>query len=109
MFSIGIYWGKRHRTLICVMQHHLVYLYLVCSHNGPCAKTGPTLRSHVLHRLIYGTLKQVYSETTEPRVYIWHVASSSRLTKFVENYDPVAENEAPSGIKVLYIVYIENI
>ena len=51
----------------------------------------------------------VYSETTEPRVYTWHVASSSRLTKFVENYDPVAENKAASGIKVLYIVYIENI
>ena len=88
------------------MQHHLVYLYLVCSHNGPFAKTGPTLRSHVLHRFIYGTLKIVYSETTEPRVYIWHVTSSSRLTKFVENYYPVAENEAASGINVLYIVYI---
>ena len=99
----------RHRTLILVMQHHLLYLYLVCSHNGPCAKTGPTLRSHVLHRLIYGTLRIVYSETTEPRVYIWHVASSSRLTKFVEDYDPVAENEAASGIKVLSIVYKENI
>ena len=57
------------------MQHHLVYLYLVCSHNGPCAKTGPTLRSHVLHRLIYETLKIVYSKTTEPRVYIWHAES----------------------------------
>ena len=88
----------RHRTLIADMQHHQVYLYLACSHNGPCAKTGPTLRSHVLHRLIYGTLKIVYSETTEPRVYIWHVASSSRLTKFVENYYPVAENEAALGI-----------
>ena len=72
----------RHRTLIFVMQHHLVYLFLVCSHNGPCAKTGPTLRLHVLQRLIYGTLKLVYSETTEPRVYIWYVASSSRRTKF---------------------------
>ena len=40
---------------------------------------------------------------------IWHVASSSRLTKFVETYDPVAENETASAIKVLYIVYIENI
>ena len=82
------------------MQHHLVYLYLICSHNGPCAKTGTTLRSHILHRLINETLKIVYSETTEARVYIWHVASSSRLTKFVENFDPVAENEAASGIKV---------
>ena len=99
--------NTRHRTLIADMQHHLVYLYLVCSHNSHCDKTGPTLRSHVLHRLIlYGTLKIVYSETTEPRVYIWHVASSSRLTKFVENYYPVAENEAASGINVLYIVYI---
>ena len=88
------------------MQHHLVYLYLVCSHNGPCAKTGPTLGSHVLNRFIYATLKIVYSETTEPRVYIWHVASSSSLTKFVENYYPVAENEATSVINVLYIVYI---
>ena len=40
------------------------------------------------------------SETTEPRVYIWHVVSSSRLTKFVENYGPVAENEAASGMNV---------
>ena len=31
-------------------------------------------------------LKIVWSETTEPRVYIWHVASSGRLTKFIENY-----------------------
>ena len=91
------------------MLHHLAHLYLVCSHNGPCAKTGPTLRSHVLYRLIYGTLKIVYSETTEPRVYIWHVASFSRLTKFVENYDPVAENKATLWFKVLYIVHIENI
>ena len=96
----------RHRTLIADMQHHLVYLYLVFSHNGPCAKTGHTLRSHVLHRLIYGTLKIVYSETTEPRVYIWHVASSSRLTKFVENYYSVAENEAALGFNVLYLAYI---
>ena len=51
----------------------------------------------------------VLSETTEPRVYIWHVASSSRPTKFVENYGPVAENEATSGINVIYIAYIENI
>ena len=41
------------------------------------------------------------------RVYILHVTSSSRLTKFVENYGPVAENEAASGIRVLYIAYIE--
>ena len=38
---------------------------------------------------IYGTLKIVLSETTEPRVFIWHVASSSRHPKFVENYGPV--------------------
>ena len=37
------------------------------------------------------------------------MVSSNRLTKFVENYGPVAENEAASGIKVLYIAYIENI
>ena len=49
------------------------------------------------------------SEITEPRVYIWHEASSSSINKFVENYGPVAENEATSGIKVLYIAYIENI
>ena len=42
-------------------------------------------------------------------VYIWHEALSSRLTKFVENYGPEAENEAASGINVLYIAYIENI
>ena len=65
--------------------------------------------SYVLQRLIYGTLEIFLSETTEPRVYIWHVASSSRLTKFAENYGPVAQNEASSGIKVLYIAYIENI
>ena len=53
--------------------------------------------SYILHRLIYGTLNIVKSETTEPRVYIWHVALSGRLTKFVENYGPVAENEAASG------------
>ena len=63
----------------------------------------PPLGSHVSHRLIYGTLKIVWSGTTEPRVYIWHVASSSRLTKFVENY------EAASGVKVLHIAYIKNI
>ena len=40
---------------------------------------------------------------------MWHEASSSRLTKFDENYGPVAENEAASGINVLYIAYIENI
>ena len=28
---------------------------------------------------------------------------------FVENYGPVAENEATSGIKVLYLANIENI
>ena len=72
-------------------------------------KLGPTLGSHVLHRLIYGTLKIVLSETTEPRVYIWHVATSSSLAKFVENYGPVGENEADSVIKVLYLAYIENI
>ena len=63
----------------------------------------------VLHSFIYGTLKIVLFETTEPRVYIWHVASSSRPTKFVENYGPVADNEATSGINVLYKAYIENI
>ena len=66
----------------------------------------PQLGSHVLHRLIYRTLKIVKSETTEPRVYILHVATSSRLAKFVENYGHVAENEAASGIKVLYLAYI---
>ena len=38
-----------------------------------------------------------------------YVASSSRLTKSVVNYGPVAENEAASGIKAIYIAYIENI
>ena len=33
----------------------------------------------------------------------------SRLIKFVENYGHMAENEAASGIKVLYEAYIENI
>ena len=34
----------------------------------------------------------------------------SRLIKFVENYGHMAENEAASGIKVLYKAYIiENI
>ena len=56
----------------------------------------------------YGTLKIVWSETTEARVYIWHVASSSKLTKFVENYGPVAENETTSGIKVIYNLYREH-
>ena len=40
---------------------------------------------------------------------MWHEASSSRFTKFVENYGIVAENEAARGIHVLYIAYIENI
>ena len=65
-------------------------------------KLGPTLGSHVLQRLIYGALEIVQSETTEPRVYIWHVATSSRLAKFVENYGPVAENETASEIKVFF-------
>ena len=57
----------------------------------------------------YGSLKIVYSETTEPRFYVWHIASSSRLTRFIEKYGPVAENEAASGIKVIFLAYIENL
>ena len=40
---------------------------------------------------------------------IRHVASSSRLTKFAENYGTVAQNEAALRINVLYIAYIEKI
>ena len=56
----------------------------------------------------YETLLIVKFETTEPRVYIWHEASSSRFTKLVEKYGPVAENEAASGIKVIYSLYREH-
>ena len=48
-------------------------------------------------------LKKSSLKPAEHTVYIWHVASSSRLTKFVENYGPVAENETASGRSMFHI------
>ena len=51
-------------------------------------------------------MEHLKSSSLKPQILeslFLHVALSSRHAKFVENYCPVAENEAASGIKVLYI------
>ena len=44
----------RPRALIFGMVHHLVDLYQICSNNGPWAKSGPVLGSHVLKQRVAG-------------------------------------------------------
>ena len=59
-------------ALIFAVEHQLVDLYQVCSNYAPGAKNGPTLGSHVLHRLIMGKHEKIFlSETTSPRALIF--------------------------------------